>query len=165
MHVIISNQEHPESHPQECAFLRGLIGEFTTAVMAWVRQQHPDARFEVLYPPDVNDTPLNKAVNLPAEWMPAQLECFKTENFTFTGNRNLDKAREAIRLPLELGFSRAKSSHLVGVFDYTSPWARECLLAKGEGLESVVLFALDQYCLLGHAAPKQETRRSLLMGA
>ena len=51
--------------PEECAFLPGLIGEFTDAVMAYVRQTHPDTRFEVLYPPDVNDTPLNRVMNFP----------------------------------------------------------------------------------------------------
>ena len=165
MHVFTTNQEQPDAYPQECEFLRGLIGQFTTAVMAFVRQEYGDARFEVLYPPDVNDTPLNRVVNLPAEWTPATLDCFKTENFTFTGDRNLDKARESLRLPLDLGFPRSRSSHLVGVWEYTTPWAKECLLAKGEGLESVVLFALDQYCLLGHAAPRRTIRRSLLMSA
>ena len=47
--------------PDECAFLPDLIGEFTSAIMAFVRQTHANARFEVLYPPDVNDTPLNQS--------------------------------------------------------------------------------------------------------
>ena len=52
-------------YPDECEFLPQLIGEFTTAVMAYVRQAHPTARFEVLYPPDTNDTPLYRAINFP----------------------------------------------------------------------------------------------------
>jgi hypothetical protein len=134
--------------------------------MAFVRQSHADTRFEVLYPPDTNDTPLNKLINLPAaDWTPAKLACFKTENFTYTGDRDLDKARQSIELPTELGFSPSESSHLVGIGDYTTPWARERRLALGEGIESVVLFALDQFCLIGYGLPLDHgTRRALYMG-
>jgi hypothetical protein len=93
-------------------------------------------------------------VNLPTDhWTPTQLACFKTENFTFTGDRNLNKARYSIGLPMELGFPRAKASHLVGIGEYTTPWRREHGLAVGADLESVVLFALDQFCLIGYRLP------------
>jgi hypothetical protein len=120
----------------------------------------------VLYPPDTNDTPLNKLINLPtAYWTPAKLTCFKTENFTYTGDRNLDKARQSIELPMQLGFPPSQSSHLVGIGEYTTPWIREQRLALGEGLESVVLFALDQFCLIGYGRPLDGgTRRALFMG-
>jgi hypothetical protein len=151
MHVFTTREAGPAEFPDECGFLAGLIGEFTDSVRTYVRQTHPGARFEVLYAPDVNDAPLTRAVNLPAShWSPGPLACFKTENFTYTGSRDLDKARASIRLAMQLGFSRAESSHLVGVLDYTTPWLREYRMAKGESLESVVLFALDQYCLMGY---------------
>ena len=35
---------------------------------AYVRLTYPTTRFEVLYPPDANDTTLNTAVNLPATY-------------------------------------------------------------------------------------------------
>jgi hypothetical protein len=93
-------------------------------------------------------------VNLPVEhWSATKLECLKTENFTYTYNRDLNRAKTSIQLPLELGFPRHKSSHLVGISDYTSPWNRELGLALAEGLESHVLFALDQFCLIGCAPP------------
>lgn len=61
----------------------------------FVRQSHPDARFEVLYAPDVNDTTINQLVNFAADdWTPDHLDCLKTENFTYTGDRNLTKAVE-----------------------------------------------------------------------
>ncbi|MFB3829026.1 MAG: hypothetical protein ACE15B_19825 [Bryobacteraceae bacterium] len=123
-----------------------------------------NARFEVLYPPDVNDTPLNRAINLPASWTPAALDCFKTENFTYTYARDLNKARDSVRLPITLGFTRANSAHLVGVGEYTTPWDKEALLAKAEQVASVVLFALDQYCLMGHVKPGGRGGRSLYMG-
>lgn len=154
MGTIASQGVDPSAYPQECAFLPGLIGAFTQSVMSFVRASHGDACFEVLYPPDVNDTPLNRLINFPvAQWTPANLACLKTENFTYTGDRNLDKARESIGLPRVMGFPMSKSSHLVGIGDYTTPWDKERWLALGAGVESVVLFALDQFCLMGIGLP------------
>ena len=65
--------------------------------MAFVRQAHADTLFEVLYPPDVNDTALNRVINFPQNhWTPASLECLKTENFSYTYARNLDKGLESV---------------------------------------------------------------------
>jgi hypothetical protein len=164
--TITSQNADPAAFPDECAFLPTLIGQFTNAIMDFVRQSHADACFEVLYPPDTNDTPLNKLINLPAAyWTPAKLACFKTENFTYTGDRNLDKARESIELPMQLGFPPSQSSHLVGIGEYTTPWPKEQRLALGEGVESVVLFALDQFCLIGYDLPLDDgSRRASYMG-
>jgi len=135
--------------------------------MAHVRLSYADTRFEVLYPPDVNDTPLNRLVNFPhAHWTPNVLECLKTENFTYTGNRNVDQASASIQMPMELGFAREQSSHLVGIGEYTTPWNKEVRIAAGEQLESVVLFALDQFCLIGYQLPLDRgTRRSQYQGS
>ncbi|HXA49954.1 MAG TPA: hypothetical protein VNV86_06615, partial [Candidatus Acidoferrum sp.] len=95
----------------------------------------------------------------------AALDCLKTENFTYTGNRDLDKARTSVMLPMQLGFPRSKSSHLVGIGEYTTPWAREERMAEGQSLDSVVLFALDQFCLIGYSLPLgRSTRRALFQG-
>jgi hypothetical protein len=163
---IIGNQmADPSAFPDECAFLPELIGQFTDAIVAYVRQTYPDTRFEVLYPPDVNDTPLNRKINFPAAyWTPARLDSLKTENFTYTGDRDLNKVQESIQLPLELGFLRSQASHLVGIGEYTTPWGKEQRIALGEQLESVVLFALDQFCLIGYALPLDPgARRSQYM--
>ena len=166
MAVIGSETTDPVPYSLECAFLASLIGKFTDTVMAFVREAYPTARFEVLYPPDTNDTPLNRLVNYPAAWSPATLACLKTENFTFTGNRDLNKARESMMMPIAKGFAMSQSGHLVGLGDYTAPWLKEERMALGEGVESVVLFALDQFCLMGHQLPQTRgLRRSLLLGA
>ena len=164
--VITSEHSDPGLFHDECEFLPTLIGGFTTAVMAHVRTFHADARFEVLYPPDVNDTPLNRLVNYPhGHWTPEALECLKTENFTYTGNRNVNLALTSIQMPMDLGFNRAQSSHLVGIGEYTTPWNKEVRMATGEQLESVVLFALDQFCLIGYQLPLDRgTRRSQYQG-
>jgi len=154
MAIIPSQYADPAPYPNECAFLPGLIGQFTQAIMTFVRQSAPSAKFEVLYPPDVNNTPLNTLINYPTTyWTPANLACLKTENFTYTGDRNLDLARQSIQLPRQLGFPPSQSSHLVGVSDYTTPWVKEWGLAMAAGMESVVLFALDQLCLIGYSLP------------
>jgi hypothetical protein len=165
---LIPNQSaDPAIYPEECQFLSKLIGEFTDAVMAFVRQSYPKARFEVLYPPDTNDTPLNGIVNYPTGyWTPATMECLKTENFTYTGNRNLDQAWESISLPASCGFGPGQRSHLVGISDPTTPWRKEQDLALGAGTESLVLFALDQFCLIGYPLPQPGGQgRSAFMGA
>jgi hypothetical protein len=166
MQVIASQNSDPAGFEDECAWLRGLIGTFTDACMALVRQSFPTARFEVLYPPDVNDSALNPSVNFPhGSWTPANLDCLKTENFTYTGDRNLDKALNSVMLPMQLGFPPSKSSHLVGIGEYTTPWAREQRMAEGQLLDSVVLFALDQFCLIGYALPlERSSRRAMFQG-
>jgi hypothetical protein len=153
MHVFTDPSNDPTPYPQEAAFLPGLIGQFTAAIMAFVRQTYANAEFEVLYPPDTNDAPLTSVVNLPAQWSPANLDCFKTENFTYTGDFDLNAAITSIELPLQLGFAAANSAHLVGIGTYTAPWAKESLVAQGVKMGSVVLFALDQFCLIGYGVP------------
>ena len=164
--VVTSEHSDPAMFPDECEFLPTLIGAFTSTVMTHVKTCHADARFEVLYPPDVNDTPLNRLVNFPrAHWTPGVLECLKTENFTYTGNRNVNQAAASIQMPMEMGFRREQSSHLVGIGEYTTPWSKEVRIATGEQLESVVLFALDQFCLIGYELPlDQGIRRSQYQG-
>ena len=166
LHVFANQFSPAAGYLEDTQFLTGLIGNFTNQIIQYVRGAYPAALFEVLYPPDVNDTALNAAVNLPVSaWTPATLECLKTENFTYTGNRDMNKARESIKLPIELGFPRNKISHLIGIGDYTTPWAREVRASKAEGLESVVLFALDQFCLIGYPTPLEKgSRRSLRQG-
>jgi hypothetical protein len=161
MGIIAENSVPVSEYPREAAFLPTLIGNFTREVMAYVRQSFPDCRFEVLYPLDVNETEFNRAINLPeSDWTPEALDCLKTESFGFTYGRNLDKCRTSILLPMEKGFPREKSAHLIGIGDPTAPWMKEVRLAKAEGVESVVLFALDQFCLIGYPAPLPAGRRS-----
>ena len=166
MRTIPSERSDPALFPQECELLPRIIGEFTAAVMTHVREGHADCRFEALYPPDTNDTPLCRAINYPAGcWTPDVLACLKTENFTYTGNRNLDQARDSSGVPATHGFPPTQRSHLVGIGEYTTPWQKEWQLAIAQGVESVVLFALDQFCLIGYSTSLDRgTSRSLFMG-
>jgi hypothetical protein len=133
--------------------------------MSFVRATFTNAKFEVLYPPDTNNTPLDEVVNLPSTWNTTTLDCFKTENFTYTGDRNLNLAESSILLPMQMGFAASKSAHLVGITGYATPWEKEARLSLAENLNSVVLFALDQFCLMNCTAPLAVgMRRALLMG-
>jgi hypothetical protein len=166
MTVITSNTVDPTTIPQEAAFLPGLIGSFTSQIRAFVRATFPSCRFEVLYPPDVNDFALTQVINYPTtDWTPANLNCLKTESFTYTYERNLDMSLVSMNSVNSLGFTPSQRSHLVGVSDSSTAWLKEVRLAEGQGFESVVLFALDQFCLIGYSLPlSRGMRRSTQLG-
>jgi hypothetical protein len=107
-----------------------------------------------LYPTDVNQTAFNQAINYPAAaWTPAALTCLKTEAFGFTLGRDLDQSWATLDFGNTLGFTAAQRSHLVGVGDSTTVWLKEVNGAEGKRFESVVLFAIDQFCLIGYDVP------------
>ena len=164
MATITTNTVNPTSYPNEVAFLPGLIGNFTNAVMSYVRTTQPACRFEVLYPVDVNQSTFNQAINYPATaWTPAILNVLKTEGLGYTLARDLDAAEAAIGD--SHGFPASQRSHLVGISEATTPWLKEAQSALGQGFESVVLFALDQFCLIGYPLPLPPgLRRSVRMG-
>lgn len=162
--VFTTNDSNPASFPDEAAFLPAVLGNFTTAVMTYVRSSQPACRFEVLFPGDVNHTSFNQTINFPAAWTPASLEVLKTESFGFTFGRDLNQAEGTVRA--SHGFPAAQRSHLVGIGDSTASWLKEVRSAAGKNFESVVLFALDQFCLIGYAVPLPKLlRRSLRMSA
>lgn len=166
MAVITQHTADPQNYPDEVAYLPTVIGNFTTAIMNYVRASYPDCRFEVLYPTDVNQTAFNLAINYPVTaWTPTSLTCLKTESFGFTLGRNLDKCWETLEYGTDLGFDAGKRAHLVGIGDATTAWLKEALAAKGKRFESVVLFALDQFCLIGYDLPLDDgLRRSFRSG-
>jgi len=154
MAVITSNTVDPTTVPHEAVFLPGLIGSFTAQMRSFVRATYPACRFEVLYPPDVNAFPLTRVINYPTtDWTPANLNCLKTENFTYTADRDLDLCVTSMNYANIYGFTPSERSHLVGISDPSTAWLKEARLAEAEGFESVVLFALDQMCLVGYSLP------------
>lgn len=164
--VFANNNSDPASFPVEVAFLSGLVGSFTDAIMSFVKSTYSTCRFEVLYPTDVNQTAFNKAVNFPAlSWTPSALAVLKTENFGFTFGRNLNLAEQTMDFGVTYGFPASQRSHLVGIGDATTAWLKEALTAEGKRFESVVLFALDQFCLIGYEVPLPRLlRRSVELG-
>jgi hypothetical protein len=132
--------------------------------MTFVRASQSTCRFEVLWPGDVNQTAFNRAINFAASWSAGALDVLKTECIGFTLGRDLDESESTI---LDShGFPAAQRAHLVGVGDSTTAWLKEVRSALGKGFESVVLFALDQYCLIGYSTPLGAgLRRSGKMGS
>ncbi|MEO5924144.1 MAG: terminase family protein [Bryobacteraceae bacterium] len=160
MAVFVDNSYDPSSYPDEMDFLSDLIGEFTDAIIAYVRASLPSTRFEVLYPFDVNSNAFNLAFNFPAGfWTPAALDCLKTEGLSLTFTRNLAASEDGIGMGDALGFSPTQRAHLVGLGDSTAPWLKEMRIAEGKGFESVVGFALDQFCLIGFEVPLPKSAR------
>jgi hypothetical protein len=162
MGVITTNTANPASYPDEVAYLPVVIGNFTTAIMSFVRGSYPTCRFEVLYPTDVNQTAFNHAINYAPAWTPSALTVLKTESFGFTLGRNLDESVQTMEFGAPLGFTASQRSQLVGISDATTPWIKEVRAAAGMGLESVVLFALDQFCLIGYLAPLPTSSRRIV---
>lgn len=154
MQEIVNNNVNPGDFPNEVAFLPTLIGACTAAIRTALQAQYPNCRYEVLYPTDTNDTPFNQLINFPtSDWIPANLTCLKTESFTFTGSYNLDQSAYSMSVSAAKGFLNTHRSHLVGIGEARTAWQKEVNLAQSQGLENVVLFALDQYCLVGYSAP------------
>lgn len=154
MAIFTTADADPAAYPHEVEFLASLLGEFTSSIMAHVRATYPNARFEVLYPFDVNQTLFNQAINFPAAaWTSQTLQCLKTEGLSFTFSKRLKDSEEGIEAAAQRGFPASQRSHLVGLGDATAPWLKEMRIAWGKGLESVVGFALDQFCLIGYPVP------------
>ncbi|MBV8573061.1 MAG: hypothetical protein JO319_20760 [Acidobacteriaceae bacterium] len=154
MQTITSNTVDPSQYPNEMAFLPALIGRYTSAIRTAVQAKYPGARFEVLFPTDTNDTALNMLVNFATpDWTAANLTCLKTESFSFTAANNLDQSTYSFGVSAAKGFPNSQRSHLIGISDAWTSWMKEADLAQSAGLESVVLFALDQYCLIGYPPP------------
>jgi hypothetical protein len=166
MHVFLTNDDSISGFEDEVEFLSSLIGQYTSAIRAYVLATYPETRFEVLYPHDVNDHEVTRAVNYPElDWTPANLDVLKTENFLYTGNRALNDALESIRFPFEKGFTRATAAHLIGVLFASEPWMMERRLALREGVSSVVYWAFDQFSMVGYPLPLSDgLRRSVFFG-
>jgi hypothetical protein len=154
MAVIATSNVDPKQHPREAQTLNNLLGSFTAGLRGALRTAYPNMRYEVLYPGDVNTPAFNAAVNLAAgDWTPNNLTCFKTEGLSYAATRNLDLAVTCMEISASLGFGNATRAHLVGINDAKTAWMKEVDLAQAQGMESVVLFALDQYCLIGYPLP------------
>jgi hypothetical protein len=164
--ITTNNPDNLDPYANEIAFLPTLIGNYTAFLRGALQTQYPACRYEVLYPNDVNATSLNRLINYASnDWTPDKLTCLKTESFGFTGGRDLDSSTQSMVLGAAKGFLNTQRSHLVGIGDAWTAWTKEVDVAQSQGLESVVLFALDQYCLIGYPpAPFVKLIRSQRQG-
>ena len=158
----------------DAEFLRARLHEHITDIMAHIRAAHPNARFEVLFPYDVNHPqpagvhqlggPLNRFVNLPAQWeskATAGFDRLKTEALDFGAwSRDLNLARTAIELPGQLGWPRDSVRHLVPIFNPGYPWDKEVSMALAS-CSIVNLWAWDHVCIFGLTFAKNDSRSAL----
>ncbi len=147
----------------DAKFLRARLRDHASAIIAQVKATHPNVRFELLFPYDVNHPQpagvhnlggaLNRFVNLPAEWETKATSGFdrlKMEALDFGAwSRNLDLARTAIEFPLALGWPRDSVRHLVPVFRSGYAWEKEIAMATGAGIPYINLWAFDHVCIYG----------------
>lgn len=163
----------------DSTFLRNRLRDHVAALIAEVQAEYPSARFEVLFPYDVNHPvpagihqlggALNRTVNLPAEWEQKETSGFdrmKMEALDFgVYSRNFDLVLETIRFPLTLGWPRDSVRHLAAIFKSGYEWEREVRWAVGLGLDAVTLWAFDHICLFGWPVRgRRTTGRSARMG-
>ena len=93
------------------------------------------------------------------------LELFENGELQLHRCRKLDFSATTIAAGVALGFPPSQRSHLVGISDPTTAWLKEAMMAQDAGFESVVLFALDQFCLIGYSLPLSTgMRRSVQLG-
>lgn len=151
------------------ARLKGHVDAIRTAVLA----QYPDAKFEILYPNDVNNPVcylgsgvpypqggrLNAAVNLPLEWQTkagSGLDRFKVEALSWGATYlQMDLAHQAIVFALTspMSWDKADVAYLVPWFNGTCPWPREFALASTRGLQLINFWAHDHLALMSWPLP------------
>ncbi|WP_031494956.1 hypothetical protein [Bryobacter aggregatus] len=145
----------------DASFLRDRLRDHIAALRVHVSAAHSNARFELLYPYDVNHpTPagvhnlggaLNYFVNLPTEFLMkpgSGLDSFKMEALDFGAwSRSLDLSRLAIEFPIGLGWPKDSLRYLVPVFRGGSAWQKEYLDAKGMGIPVIHFWAFDHFNL------------------
>ncbi len=151
------------------ARLKAHIDAIRTAVLA----QNPDAKFEILYPNDVNNPVcylgpgvpypqggrLNAAVNFPSEWRTkagSGLDRFKVEALSWGATYlHMDLAHQAIVFALTnpMSWDKADVAYLVPWFNGTCPWPREFALASSRGLQLINFWAHDHLALMSWPLP------------
>ena len=157
----------------DTAFLASRLKAHTDAISSAVLAQYPSAKFEVLYPNDVNNPVcllgfggngpqggrLNAAVNLPPQWLTQQgsgLDSFKVEALSWGATYlNMDLANQAIvfALTAPLSWNTSNIAYLIPWYTGTCPWPREFNLASTRGLQLINFWAYDHLALMSWPIP------------
>ena len=170
---------------EDAAFLAGRLKAHIDAIRAAVLAQYPTAKFEILYPNDVNNPVcllgpnvdfaqggrLNAAVNLPPEYLTqptSGLDRFKVEALSWSATYlQMDRAIEAIVFALTppMRWNLADVAYLIPWFNGTCPWPRELNLASTRGLPLINFWAYDHLSLMSWPLPLPDSlTRGLLQG-
>ena len=168
----------------DTAFLASRLKAHVDSIRAAVLAQYPLAKFEILYPNDVNHPicllgpgvpyaqggKLNAAVNLPPEWLTqagSGLDSFKVEALSWSATyMHMDRAQQAITFAVTspLSWDPSSVAYLIPWFNGTCPWAREFRAASSRGLNIINFWAYDHLALMSWPIPlpiSQETSQFL----
>jgi hypothetical protein len=181
----IQDDDPTVNNGADTAFLAGRLKSHVDAIRSTVLAQFPNAKFEVLYPNDVNNPVclvgpgvqysqggrLNAAVNLPPAWYTqptSGLDSFKVEALSWSATYiNMDLAHQAVVFALTppMCWPASNVAYLVPWFNGTCPWPREFLLALSRGLNIVNFWAYDHMSLMSWPIPLQiSLERSRYLG-
>lgn len=145
----------------DAAFLRNRLRDHVIALTSFIRSHHPTARFEVLYPYDVNYPAvvgvhnlggrLLNFINFPVEWRHQETSGFdtlKVEALDFgSSSRNLDLVRDAVNFPIDTGWSKPALRYMIPIFNGGCPWRQEYRIARQAGIPYINLWAFDHVCI------------------
>lgn len=154
-------------------FLAGRLKAHVDAIRQAVLAAYPKAKFEILYPNDVNNPNclisssnpypqggrLNAAANLPSAWRAkagSGLDRFKVEALSWGATyRNLDLAAQAIRFAQTApsAWAAADVAYLIPWFNGACPWTSEFSLATGWNLSLINFWAYDHLALMSWPVP------------
>ena len=151
----------------DAAFLASRLKVHLDAIREDVLAAYPDAKFEILYPNDVNNPVcylgeqggrLNAAVNLPSEWKAKEtsgLDRFKVEALSWTGHySNLTLATEAIMFAstAPMMWAAEDTAYLVPWSNGICPWPAEYHMAKNF-VPLINFWAYDHLALMSWPLP------------
>lgn len=186
LHKFTCQDDDPTvNNGEDARFLASRLKGHIDAIRQAVLARHPDAKFEILYPNDVNNPVcllgpgvqypqggrLNAAVNLPAEYTSKEesgLDRFKVEALSWGATYlHMGLAQEAITFALTgpMLWDKADVAYLIPWFNGTCPWPREFGLASSRGLHLINFWAYDHLALMSWPLPLPSwLQRSLLGG-
>ena len=166
MHRFLANTDSPEDDIETADFLRDRIWEYCQEVIAYVRQYHPAAVFECLWPLDANQgkpapspefRALNFNVNLPEQWKNSAygVKYFRAEGFDYDiWQKNAVRMRQTMEFPRTLGRPPEECMYLAGIYGPPDPpMAQAYGMWRSEGLYSFCFWAFDQFCLNSRPVP------------
>ena len=158
MHRFLSNTDDPADDQVTADFLRDRIWKYCLDVITYVRQYHPAAVFECLWPLDANRRALNLYVNLPNEWKNSSygIKFFRCEGFDFdVWQKSAVRMRQTILYPHEvLGRPAAECIYLAGIYGPPDPpMAQAYGMWRAAKLYSMCFWAFDQFCLNSRPVP------------
>jgi hypothetical protein len=133
MHWFLANTDDPNDDIESADFLRDRIWAYCQEVIAYVRQFHPTAVFECLWPLDANQgkpspdpqfRALNFHVNLPNEWKTSAygVKFFRAEGFDYdVWQKNAVRIRQTMEFPRTLGRPAEECIYLAGIYGPPDP--------------------------------------------